>query len=99
MRYTLSMISWFADQATALIFSGGFARSLPADIQTTAHRKLKMIDAATSVADLLVPPGNRLEALHGDLSGRWSIRINRAWRICLDFADGEASNVCIVASH
>ena len=93
------MISSFGDKATALVFAGGFARSLPAHVQTIAHRKLKMIDAAISVTDLFVPPGNRLEALHGELNGQWSIRINSQWRICFYFADGEAQNVRIVDSH
>jgi proteic killer suppression protein len=47
-----------------------------------ALRKLRMLDAATAVADLRVPPGNRLEKLKGDREGQWSIRINDQWRIC-----------------
>lgn len=93
------MISSFGDKATALIFTGGFARSLPPHIQPIAYRKLQMIDAATCVADLSLPPGNRLESQHGELGGQWSIRINNQWRICFCFDDGEASNVCIVDYH
>jgi toxin HigB-1 len=99
MRYTLPMISTFGDKATALVFSGGFARTLPAHIQPLAHRKLKMIDAAAAPADLLAPPGNRLEALQGERSGQWSIRINDQWRICFYFSGGEALNVEIVDYH
>src|SRR5262249_32933526 len=76
MRYILTMISTFGDKATALVFSGGFARTLPAHIQSIAHRKLLLIDAAASLSDLFAPPGNRLEALQGERSGQWSIRVN-----------------------
>ena len=93
------MISSFGDKATALVFSGGFARTLPVHIQSIAHRKLQMLDAATSPSDLLLPPGNRLEALQGARSGQWSIRINEQWRICFYFSGGEALNVEIVDYH
>ncbi|MDQ7978735.1 type II toxin-antitoxin system RelE/ParE family toxin [Paraburkholderia sp. SARCC-3016] len=93
------MISSFGDKATALAFAGGFARTLPVHIQSLAHRKLHMLDAATSPSDLLVPPGNRLEALQGERSGQWSIRIIEQWRICFYFAEGEALNVEIVDCH
>ncbi len=58
-----------------------------------------MIDAATSVADLRTPPGNRLEKLKGDREGQWSIRINDQWRICFRFDDGDAFEVDIVDYH
>ncbi|CAB3766379.1 type II toxin-antitoxin system RelE/ParE family toxin [Paraburkholderia solisilvae] len=93
------MISTFGDKATALVFSGGFARTLPAHIQSIAHRKLQLIDAAASLSDLFVPPGNRLEALQGERSGQWSIRINDQWRICFYFVEGEALGVQIVDYH
>jgi proteic killer suppression protein len=48
---------------------------------------------------LHAPPGNRLEALQGQRSGQWSIRINAQWRICFHFIDGEALNVEIVDYH
>ncbi|APR37745.1 type II toxin-antitoxin system RelE/ParE family toxin [Paraburkholderia sp. SOS3] len=93
------MISSVADEATALVFSGEFTSTLPVHIQSIAHRKLQMLDAATSPSDLLAPPGNRLELLHGERSGQWSIRINEQWRICFYFAEGEALNVEIVDCH
>ena len=62
-------------------------------------RKLKMIDSSGKVTDLLVPPGNRLEALKGDRKGQHSIRINDQWRVCLRFADGNAFDVEIVDYH
>ena len=75
MRYTIPIITTSGDKATALLFKGGFVRSLPTQIQAAAHRKLLMIDAATSVEYLYTPPGNRLEALQGLRSGQWSIRL------------------------
>jgi toxin HigB-1 len=98
-RYIILMITSFGNKATALIFSGAFARSLPTQIQATAHRKLLMIDAATCVEDLYAPPGNRLEALQGERSGQWSIRINAQWRVCFHFMEGHALNVEIVDYH
>lgn len=58
-----------------------------------------MLDSACTVADLRVPPGNRLEALAGSRKGWWSIRINAQWRLCFRFADGQAHDVEIVDYH
>lgn len=58
-----------------------------------------MLDAATSVADLRTPPGNRLEKLRGDREAQWSIRINDQWRICFRWEDGDAFEVDIVDYH
>ncbi|MBB5501509.1 type II toxin-antitoxin system RelE/ParE family toxin [Paraburkholderia sp. MM5384-R2] len=93
------MITTFADKATARIFQGRFVHSLPRSIQALAHRKLLMIDAASSVSNLHAPPGNRLEALQGQRSGQWSIRINGQWRICFHFVGEDALNVEIIDYH
>jgi proteic killer suppression protein len=58
-----------------------------------------MLEAATSVADLRTPPGNRLEKLKGDREGQWSIRINDQWRICFRFDNGDALEADIVDYH
>ena len=93
------MIQSFKDKATAAVFLGQVARSLPVQIQALALRKLKMIDSARSVTDLLVPPGNRLEALKGDRKGQHSIRINDPWRVCFRFDGCDAFDVEIVDYH
>ncbi|MBC8748515.1 proteic killer suppression protein [Paraburkholderia sp. WC7.3g] len=93
------MITTFADKATARIFQGRFVHTLPHSIQSLAHRKLLMIDAASSIASLHAPPGNRLEALQGERSGQWSIRVNAQWRICFHFVGEDALNVEIVDYH
>lgn len=64
-----------------------------------ALRKLRMLDAATSIDDLRVPPGNRLERLRGDRAGQYSIRVNRQWRICFRWDTGDAHDVEIVDYH
>ncbi len=78
---------------------GHVVKGLPREIQVLALRKLKMIDSSAKVNDLLVPPGNRLEALKRDRKGQYSIRINDQWRVCFRFADGNAFDVEIVDYH
>ena len=58
-----------------------------------------MLDAAESLGDLRVPPGNRLERLHGDRARQHSIRINRQWRVCFRWRSGDAHDVEIVDYH
>ena len=58
-----------------------------------------MLEAATRLGDLKVPPNNKLEALKGDRLGQHSIRINDRWRVCFVWADGHATNVEIVDYH
>ncbi len=70
-----------------------------ADVQRVALRKLRMLDAATTLDDLRVPPANRLEKLKGDRAGQHSIRINRQWRICFRWRAGDAHDVEIVDYH
>ena len=93
------MIRSFGDKRTAAIFAGYAVRDLPPQIQRRARTKLLVIDAAKNLADLRVPPGNRLETLHGDRAGQYSIRVNEQWRICFVWRDGETSDVQIVDYH
>ena len=93
------MIRGFADSETALIWSGLRSRRLPSDIQGVALRKLRLLNQARVLADLRVPPGNRLEALKADRAGQHSIRINDQWRICFRWSDGGAQDVEIVDYH
>jgi toxin HigB-1 len=69
---------------------------LDATVQRVAWRKLAMLDAAEVLADLRIPPGNRLEKLSGDRVGQYSIRINQQWRICFRWSDGGPEEVEIV---
>jgi len=68
-------------------------------IERVAQRKLAQLDAATTLDFLRIPPGNRLEALHGDCEGTYSIRINDQWRLCFRYSDGDAHDVEIVDYH
>ncbi len=68
-------------------------------IERAALRKLVMLDAAETLDDLRVPPGNRLEALRGDRAGQHSIRINQQWRICFHWTDAGPADVEIVDYH
>ena len=81
------MIISFYDKETEKVFTGLFSKSLPITIQKPALRKLIMLDNASSIADLKVPPSNRLEKLAGNYDGKWSIRINDQWRIVFTPSD------------
>ena len=67
--------------------------------EMAARRKLRMLDTATELRDLASPPGNRIEALHGERRGQYSIRVNEQWRVCFGWRDGNAYNVEIVDYH
>lgn len=93
------MIRNFADKEAERSWGGTPSRRLPADIQRTARRKLRMLNNAATLEDLRVPPANRLEALKGDRKGQHSIRINDQWRICFHWKEGDAHDVEIVDYH
>ena len=93
------MIASFRDKETAAIWEGRRSRRLPEDIQAVALRKLRLVNAAQRLADLRVPPANRLEALKGDRDDQHSIRVNDRWRICFIWRDGHAHEVKIVDCH
>ena len=93
------MIESFASNETEHLFSTGKSRRLPPDILRRAVMRLTQLDAATAVDDLRQPPSNRLEALGGDRTGQWSIRINDQWRVCFEWQDGHARRVEIVDYH
>jgi proteic killer suppression protein len=91
------MIRSFADAETERLFLTGRTRRFNA-IAIVARRKLQVLDNTKRVADLNVPPGNRLEALKGDRVGQHSIRINDQYRICFRW-DGEPEDVEITDYH
>lgn len=93
------MIKTFADTETEKIFRGEVSRKLPITIQKTARRKLIYLNEADNWQDLLSPPGNHLEALKGDHSGQYSIRINDQWRICFVWNTPDAYDVGLVDYH
>ncbi len=97
------MIVGYADEATRDIHIGvdsRAARRFGADVRAVARRReLDLIGAAAEIRDLLVPPGNRLEKLKGNLAGFYSIRVNDQFRIVFRFKAGQASHVQIVDYH
>jgi toxin HigB-1 len=93
------VIRSFRDRRTAALFQGRYLRSIDRRIIARARRKLRMIHAAQSLAELSIMPGNRLETLRGDRKGQHSIRINDQWRICFVWRDGEAHDVEFADYH
>jgi toxin HigB-1 len=93
------MIKSFKCKETEKIYNRLFSQRLPHDIQKVAINKLWILDAATSLEDLKVPPSNHLESLKGNRKGQHSIRINQQWRICFKWHDGNSYNVEIVDYH
>ncbi|GGB45761.1 plasmid maintenance system killer protein [Flexivirga endophytica] len=93
------MIRSFADRDTERVWRRESAKRVDPRIHKVANRRLRLLDAATSLDALRVPPGNRLEALKGDRSGQHSIRINDQWRICFHWTDAGPEDVQIVDYH
>jgi len=96
------MIQSFADDATADLFrerSTKAARRIPKDLWRVAQRKLRMLDVAARLEDLESPPGNRLEALRGELRGRYSIRVNDPYRVTFRWENGHAFEVAVEDYH
>lgn len=93
------MIRSFRDKEARKLFSRERSIKLPADLQRIALRKLRMLNRASTLADLRVPPANRLERLRGNRAGQYSIRINDQWRICFRWEAGDVHDVVIVDYH
>jgi proteic killer suppression protein len=93
------MIKSFKCKETEKIFHGYFSAKLPQSIQRTAAMKLKVLNAATVIETLRIPPSNYLEALRGDRKGQHSIRINIQWRICFVWQENGTCDVEIVDYH
>jgi proteic killer suppression protein len=96
-RYHGTVIKSFANQQTAEIWRTGKTRGAPPAGVT--KRKLAMLDVAVELGDLRLPPGNRLEKLHGDRQGQCSIRINDQYRICFSWRGHDAYDVEITDYH
>jgi proteic killer suppression protein len=93
------VIRSFRDRDTQRLFRREPVRKWAEALQRIGLRKLLMLDAATRLADLRVPPANRLEKLAGRRAGQYSIRINDQWRVCFRWAEGDAYDVEIVDYH
>ncbi len=93
------MIRSFRDKATERLFHREPVKKFARPLQRSALRKLLLVDAAESLEDLRVPPGNRLEKLSGDREGQYSIRVNEQWRICFRWFEAGAEDVEITDYH
>lgn len=93
------MIKSFKGKETEKICNEEFSKKLPHDIQKRALKKLMMLNAASVLDDLKIPPSNHLEALTGDRQGQHSIRINDQYRICFRWLDNHSFDVEIVDYH
>jgi len=92
------MIRSFKCEYTEVLSKGHRVRKF-VNIAKVARRKLRQLEIANRLDDLKVPPGNHLEALKGNRSGQYSIRINDQWRVCFRWTEGGADNVEIVDYH
>ena len=93
------MIASFRDKGTERLWLSGENRRLPADLRRRAFKKLAILNAAVTLDNLKVPPGNQLEALRGTRAGQHSIRVNDQYRVCFEWRDGNAFEVEIVDYH
>jgi proteic killer suppression protein len=93
------VISSFKNKETQKIWDGERVKSIPNDIQEIGRRKLRMLNNSQSLADLIIPPSNKLEKLKGTLKDFYSIRINNQWRIVFKWKDGNAKEVEIIDYH
>lgn len=93
------MIISFGNAETENILNGERVKKLPKEIQEIGRRKLRMLNNSINLADLRIPPSNRLEKLSGKLKLFYSIRINDRWRIIFKWDSGNASEVEIIDYH
>lgn len=93
------MIISFGSKETKQIWAGFRIKRMPIQIQSAGRRKLRMLNNSQDIADLRIPPSNRLEKLSGKLSEFYSIRINKQWRIIFIWENGSASEVEIIDYH
>jgi len=93
------MIIDFKCKETEKIWLGMISLRLPGDIQHVARRKLRILNNAKKLNDLMIPPNNRLEALKGRRKGEHSIRVNKQWRICFVWKNGHVHSVKIEDYH
>lgn len=93
------MIISFGSKETASIWNGIRVKKMPLEIQNVGRRKLRMLNNSQDIADLRIPPSNRLEKLAENLNGYHSIRINKQWRIIFVWSKGNASKVEIIDYH
>lgn len=93
------MIRSFKDRRTEAVYRGESPKGFPSDLVKVARRRLGYLDAAGDLRDLMLPPGNRLEALVGDRRGQHSIRVNDQFRICFRWTSQGPTDVELTDYH
>lgn len=93
------MIKSFANSQTLAIFKRQFVKKLSKELQIKTLEKLIQIENAKRLKDLEISVGNKLEALVGERKGQYSIRVNKQWRICFSFREGDFWDVELVDYH
>jgi proteic killer suppression protein len=93
------MIISFGNSETEQVWLGNRVKKLPMEIQNAGRRKLRMLNNSVDIADLRIPPANRLEKLSGKLKGFYSVRVNDQWRIIFKWNAGNAFEVEIIDYH
>ncbi len=93
------MIKTFGNKETERLYITGKSKYYPQTIIKTALRKLDYLNAAKDINDLKIPPGNRLELLKGNYQKKYSIRINKQYRIIFSFQNSIATDVEIIDYH
>jgi proteic killer suppression protein len=99
MRYSQEVLQSFSDKNTERVWRRDSVRAFDQATQRASLRKLLILDAAEVLSDLRVPPGSRLEKLHGDRANSYSIRVNDQWRICFRWTIAGPEDVEIVDYH
>ena len=94
----MAIRTWTCSETRA-IFQGYGSRLVPGSVLRRAHKKLLVLNAATDLRDLAAPRSNRLEKLHGDRKGQFSMRVNDQYRVCFRWRNGDAYQVEIVDYH
>ena len=93
------MIVSFRSKETEKIWNGERVKKISGEIQEIGRRKLRMLNNSQNIADLKIPPSNKLEKLKGSLKDFYSIRINDQWRIIFKWNNGNASELEILDYH
>jgi len=94
-----NMLTSFGNKNTQKIWEGERVKGLPTEIQEIARRKLRMLNNAQNLTDMMIPPSNRLEKLKGTLKNFYSIRVNDQWRIIFKWKNGNADEVELIDYH
>jgi proteic killer suppression protein len=93
------MIISYGSKDTEMIWNGERTKRIPPEIQQVGRRKLRMLNNSQNIADLMIPPSNRLEKLSGQYKDFYSIRINDQWRIIFRWENNHSYEVEIIDYH